>query len=343
MTCIPLILAGFGGVGRAFFRLVMEKADDCRTRYGVELPIIAVLRRNGGYAAPEGLTSDDVFDGDRPAPVPGGKWTAEPKLADFLAGKQKGCFVECTPTDLNTGGPALDYCREALRSGWHVAAAGKGALVVAYRELRKLAAASGTALKYSGAAAAALPTLDVGRIALAGARVEAIEGILTGTTNYILTRMGDGLDFEAALEEAREKGIAEPDPSLDIDGWDTSAKLVLISNAVLETEFSIKDVRIHGIRRVEPTDIAAARKEGRDLKLIGSCKPFPGERGFRLRTSVRALDSSHPLYAVRGTEKGIVFHTDTMGSVIVTGGRSNPRGTAAALLKDILNIHRGIL
>ena len=339
---MPVVLAGFGRVGRAFFRLLEEKAEDCRKRYDIELPVVAVLRSGGGYVSAAGLRSEDVFDGDSPAPASAETWREKIRLDGIFRESDRGCLVECTPTDLETGGPALDYCRSALRSGWHVASASKGALATAFRELRDLAATHGAALKFSGATAAALPTLDTGRFALAGAQIESIEAVLTGTANFILSRMGEGLSFEDALEEAREKGIAEPDPSLDIDGGDTSAKLVLIANSVLDREFSLKDVPTEGIRRITSEDIAAARKQNLELKLIGSCRKDPGGN-WRLQTSVRSVDSTHPLFNVRGTEKGIVYHTDTMGSVVVTGGRSNPRGTAAALLKDILNIRRGIL
>ena len=339
---MPVVLAGFGRVGRAFFRLLEEKAEDCRNRYDIELPVVAVLRSGGGYVSAAGLRSEDIFLGENPAPASAKTWREKIRLDAIFRDAGRGCLVECTPTDLETGGPALDYCRSALRSGWHVASASKGALVTAFQELRDLAATRGAALKFSGATAAALPTLDVGRIALAGAEIKSIEGILTGTANFILTRMGEGLSFEDALEEAREKGIAEPDPSLDIDGGDTSAKLVLIANSVLDREFSLKDVPTEGIRRITSEDIAAARKQNLEIKLIGSCRKHSGGN-WHLQTSVRSVDSSHPLYNVRGTEKGIVYHTDTMGSVVVTGGRSNPRGTAAALLKDILNIRRGIL
>jgi homoserine dehydrogenase len=221
-----------------------------------------------------------------------------------------------------------------------VAAASKGALVLRFRELDALARANGVRLKYSGATAAALPTLDVGRVSLAGASVSRIEGILTGVTNHILTRMEDGIPFAAALDEAQDLGIAEPDPSLDVDGWDTACKILLISNAVAGTGFGLADVRREGIRNVTPEDVRRARLEGKAIKLLGRFVQEGGES--RIEVAVSAVDRTHPLYGVSGTNKAITYFTDTMGAITVAGGKSDPRGTAAALLKDIVNIFRGI-
>lgn len=342
MRRVDLVLTGLGNVGRAFVRLAWEKRGLCRDRYGLDLGLKAALNSKGGFLA--GAAKDGEGLRDLPAAVPAltqhSSWHPGLRLDEALGGGEPGVLVECTPTDILTGEPGRSLMMEALSRGWHVAAASKGALVLDFPALNALARSSGVRLKYSGATAAALPTLDVGQVSLAGTSVSRIEGILTGVTNHILTRMEGGLSFTAALQEAQILGIAEPDPSLDVDGWDTACKILLISNAVVGTGFQLADVRREGIRSVTPEDLERARAEGKAVKLLGR---FVREgEAIRIEVAVSSVDRTHPLHGVTGTNKAITYFTDTMGTITVAGGKSDPRGTAAALLKDIVNIYRGI-
>ncbi len=179
--------------------------------------------------------------------------------------------------------------------------------------------------------------MDVGFYALAGTCVYRIEGILNGTTNYILTRMSRGTDFRVALKEAQEKGITEPDPSLDLEGWDTAFKLLFITNTVCDTDFTLDDVKVEGIANMSGHLIREGREPHQALKLLGTFSREEEQPYLRVKPSI--MNSAHPLFGVNDTNKGITFFTDTMSSVTVTGGRSDPRGAAAALLKDIINIY----
>jgi homoserine dehydrogenase len=183
-----------------------------------------------------------------------------------------------------------------------------------------------------------LPTLDVGLSCLAGTEVLSAEGILNGTTNYILTRMHeDGSPYGEALAEAQKMGVAEPDPSLDVEGRDTANKILLIANEVFQAGLSLQDVAVEGITKVTLQGIQRAKEEGKVIKLIGKVEKKDG----RILASVApmALAANHPLASVRGTEKAISYLTDTMDRVTVSGGKSNPLGAAAALLKDIIRIY----
>jgi homoserine dehydrogenase len=190
----------------------------------------------------------------------------------------------------------------------------------------------------SAATAAALPTLDVGLSCLAGTEVLAAEGILNGTTNYILTRMHeDGSLYAEALAEAQTMGVAEPDPSLDVEGRDTANKILLIANEVFEAGLSLQEVAVEGITKVSPQDIQRAKDGGKVIKLIGKVEKKDGS--ILASVAPTALPANHPLASVRGTEKAISYLTDTMDRVTVSGGKSNPLGAAAALLKDIIRIY----
>jgi homoserine dehydrogenase len=333
-----VLLTGFGNVGRAFVRLMHEKRELCRKTYDLDLRLRGVFKTNGGLFAGEDSDLFGIEELSSSDCLAHSAWKTGLRCKDLFSQLKPGVLVECTPTNIHTGEPGLSYIRKALEAGWHIAAASKGALVVDFKNLKEMAKKAGVCLKYSAATAAALPTLDVGLYSLAGTEILGIEGILTGTANYILSRMEHGISFQDALKEAQARGIAEPDPSLDIDGWDTASKILLISNSVAGTDFELKDIPCEGIRNLTPADILAAREEGKSLKLVGWVIREVGS--MRAEVRVAAIDQAHPLGRLAGTQKGITFYTDTMGQVTVAGGKSDPRGTAATLLKDIINIFR---
>ncbi|MCX6560261.1 MAG: homoserine dehydrogenase [Candidatus Aminicenantes bacterium] len=338
MKSVPIVLTGYGNVGKAFVRLLADKRMECARRYGLDLDLKAVLRSTGGWLA-ESRDDAEALTAAGDAPLeshPG--WIPGLKLDEVLKRLSRGVLAEATPSDWRTGAPQLAFLHRALDAGWNVAAASKGALVVDFRNLTEKAAARGLALKYSGATAAALPTLDIATISLAGAEIQRIDGILTGTTNYILSRLEAGGTFASALAAAQAQGIAEPDPSMDIDGWDTACKLLLIANASAGTSLTLADIKVEGIRGVSAEMLAAARSEGKAVKLLGRLTIKDGRAAAEVRPI--AVEPSHPLHGLTGTAKGIAFLTDSMGTIVVTGGKSDPRGTAAAMLKDIINTYR---
>lgn len=339
MEKVNLILVGFGRVGKAFFDLLKEKYDYCRDRYNLLLELRGIVRKKGSIllSSTQRVFSPSYFATEELANM--AEWIPAITLSDLLHEYHSGVVIDCTPTNLITGEPSFSVIKLALEKGWHVVTASKGALVLKPKELRELARDKNLKIKASGATAAALPTLDIGVHSLAGTEIFTIEGILNGTTNYILTRMAEGLTYKKALEEAQEKGIAEPDPTLDIEGWDTAAKMVLIANQVLGTEIKLSEVKVSGIQGITNEVINKAKRLGKIIKLFGKCyRPAPGS-SWKVEVGLALLDYDHPLARVNGTNKGIIFYTDSMGWVAAIGGKSDPRGAAAALLKDIISIY----
>lgn len=331
MKKINIVLAGYGRVGQAFVRLIQEKQNFCISQYNLQIRIGVVLNSRGG------LTPDPDKNGFEGFPY----WKSGLSVREALESQEPGIWVDCTPSNLQDGEPALSYAHQALDRGWHVVTANKGPLVVDFDSIRKKAEKKQLSLGMSGATAAALPALDVAIHSLAGSEIHRIEGILNGTTNYILTRMGEGEGYPSALVEAQQKGIAEPDPSQDVGGWDTAAKILIITNATFGHSFTLEDIHVEGITNI-PLELREKAKEtGKVIKLIG--RFVQNGNGQHLETRLSLIDPSHPLYGVDGAQKGITFITDTMDSVTVRGGKSDPTGAAAALLKDIINIYKGRL
>lgn len=330
---------GFGKVGQAFLQIAHKKAEFCRRQYGLDIRFQSIFEIDGALFSSQTLEMGKILEEISSVSLfrKSSYWKPDVDLQEVLTSIEPGVLVECTPSNIRSGEPGISHIRQALEKGWHVVTANKGPLVVDFRGLREKAQENRVALKFSGATAAALPTLDVALYSLAGTEIFRIEGILNGTTNYILTRMKDGMDYQEALEEAQSKGIAETDPSLDVEGWDTASKILLIANAVLNADFTLDDVKIEGINLIPSHLLHQGREEDKALKLLGR---FLKEEEPHLEVTLAIIDSTHPLFSVNGANKGITFVTDTMNSVTVTGGKSDPRGAGAALLKDIINIYR---
>ncbi|RMF91194.1 MAG: homoserine dehydrogenase, partial [Nitrospinota bacterium] len=338
-----IVLCGFGRVGQAFTTLLAERVAEIETRYGLHLELTAAVDIGGAAVASQGglpllpLLSHvreggtvETFAGfGRPGMT--GLEVMQEIPADVL--------VEATPTNLSDGEPGRTHLLGALEQGMDVVSANKGPLVLYYREIHELARRQGCGVYISAATAAALPTVDVGEVCLAGSHILAIEGILNGTTNYILSRMqSEGCTYEVALKAAQEQGIAETDPRLDVEGWDTANKLILIANRIWGTAFGPQDVTVEGITALTVEEIASAKQRGEVVKLIGRAEG--GEGRHRLSVAPRLLEETHPLAAVHGSEKAISYLTDTMDRITVIGGRSSPLGAGAALLKDLINASR---
>ena len=340
-----IILCGFGKVGQAFAWLLHERRELLQRRYALELDLVAVVDIGGAALAPRGLPmippaellahvkAGGTVEGFGNFGMPGATGEA---VIDSLGAD---LIVEATPTDLTTGEPGLRHMRAALRRGLHVVAANKGPLVLCYAELQALSQQYQGQIYMSAATAAGLPTLDVGQTCLAGAQILSIEGILNGTTNFILTKMQDeGYQYLDGLQEAQARGIAETDPTLDVEGFDTANKLILLSNTLLGTGYGPNDVSRRGITDITPQTVLDARHAGKCLKLIGRADLSHGR--VRLSVAPEELALDHPLATVQGAEKAVTYETDTMGRVTVMGGHSSPTGAAAALLKDIINLNR---
>ena len=330
-----IIISGYGNVARELVKLLLEKEKMLKETYNLEGKVCGIIGSKGMIYQKEGIDIHALLKfGTGSAAL---AYYANQFEIPFQQTQITGdILVECSPTNINDGEPGKTYIRQALENGMDVIAVSKGALVTSFDELMKIAEKSGATLKYSGATAAALPTLDIGEYSLAGSTITSIEGVLNGTSNYILTSMHqDKLSLAQALKKAQEQGIAEANADMDIKGIDSACKILLLANRFLEAKISLSDIRISGIDEITIKVIEKAKARGSKLKLIASASVIHDIVDVQVRIS--ELSKEHPLYYVDGTNKGIVFDTKEMGTICVTGGASHPRAAAAAALKDMIN------
>lgn len=341
MESTKIVLCGLGGVGRELVQLLADRGAEVEKKYGLRFVLTGVVDIGGAAVktGDTGLEAAELLDHLRGGgAVENFGEFGRPGLtcAEVIQQVSADLLVEATPTNLIDGEPGKTHIFTALEKGMDVVSANKGPIVLFYKEVHEFARKNNCRLHISAATAAALPTLDVAQVCLAGTRVLSAQGILNGTTNYILSQMKDqGWSYDKALKSAQAMGIAETDPSKDVEGKDTAVKMVLISNRVFGTTFGISDVKVEGITQITPEDISNAGSDDKVIKLIGSAELVDGK--VQLSVSPKRLDKTHPLASVNGSEKAMSYMTDTMDRVTVMGGKSSPGGAAAAMLKDLIN------
>jgi len=337
MRQIHLAIVGLGNVGRRLLELIELKRETLRARYDREFVIVGVCDSTGGAADAAGLQIAKILElkrakrglasyfPDARAETPPCDW-ARTVAADLL--------VELTPTNLKDGEPGLSVIRDALARKIPVVTANKGPLVLAYPELAALARANRVPLLHSATVTGGLPTLNIGARDLGVATIERVEGVVNGTTNYILSRMAQGQTYTEALKHAQDIGMAEADPTLDVDGWDAASKLVIIANAVLHRPTTLKDVTVEGIRKITPDDLRAAEEHRQTIKLIARAERVG--RNYNLSVKPTWLDKTHPLARLGAGMMGIIYETDINGTIFASIEEEDPYPTAAAVLRDLV-------
>ncbi|HEV2471910.1 MAG TPA: homoserine dehydrogenase, partial [Chthonomonadales bacterium] len=319
MQSFRLVLVGFGIVGQGFAQLLQTKHAYLLEQCGVDLRLVGVANaRHGLIYREEGLhlpTLLELAAAKRPlSDYPGAAhWQT---ALDGLRAVEADALVEASPTNLRDAEPALSHMRIALSNRMHVVTANKGPGALAASELFALARQNGVQLRMESAVMAGTPVLSTIREGMAGARVNAIRGILNGTTNYILTGMSSGQDYADALAQAQAKGYAESDPTADVEGYDAVAKTMILAALVFNHPLKVEEVRRVGIAQISRQQVQAAADAGQRIKLIASLQLHPGVDGqsASLEASVQptALPLSDPLARVDGAMNAITIHADTL-------------------------------
>ena len=338
MREVRYTLIGLGNIGRNLLDILVHRQAAIEAQYGLRFSLVGAADSRGAAMDPEGLDIAAIRDcklaKGSVADLAGG--VAGMDALEMLHSVKAELFVDASPTNLTDGEPGMSCTRYALEAGQHVVAACKGPLVLAFDELTGTARAKGLSLLFSGTVAGGLPTVNIGVRDLAGSGVTRVEGIFNGTTNYILTRMEtEGLSYEQALIGAQEAGIAEADPTLDVDGWDAANKLVIIANSVLRRPTTLADLTVKGIRDVTIDDLRAARAKGKVIKPLAIAERT-GE-DYALSVGPVLLDADHPLARTGMWDMAVVYHTDYMGIISAIIEEVGPVPTSAAVLRDMIN------
>jgi Homoserine dehydrogenase len=333
-------LIGYGGVGKAFIELIVDKRSTLKEE-GVDLEVVYIMNSKGGIYNPMGIDCSELLATSK-ADKSIFEHTNENKkiTPDFmLQRKDVDLIVELTSTNKETGEPALTYISKALENKIHVVTGNKGPIIHGYRKLDKIAKENGVHLGIGCTCGGALPSVNGGIIEMAGSTIHSIEGVLNGTTNYILKEMEDTeCIYDTALKKAQELGIAEANPSFDVEGWDTAFKLLILTNVIMKEEKKLSDIKIEGITVLTPEDIKVALDEEKRYKLIGRTTREGKE--LKMVVGLEKVGKEHTFYNVDGKNKAVKYISDTLGDLTLIGGASGTTAAAASILRDILHICR---
>jgi homoserine dehydrogenase len=324
--------------------VLASQREYLQERFGASFRIIGVADSSGSAIDQGGCDPAMLLEAKQRGGVAALPGAGRPgmRAVELVENVQADVVLEATPVDLRNGQPGLDVARAALRRGTSVVLANKGPLALAYAELAEssdLVDPRAPALRFSACVGGAMPTINLGVRDLAGARVLRVEAVLNGTTHFMLRSMERGATYEAVLADAQRRGLTETDPSLDVDGWDAAAKLVILTNAVLRQPATLTDVDVAGIRDVGPAALKAAVAGGERIVLLclAELDGIPEGR-FALSVRPTALPLEHPLARMSADEMGVVYHTDIAGRASATSLERDPVPTAAAMLRDLLEI-----
>ena len=339
---MKIILVGFGTVGQGFAALLQEKAKILKSRYDFEPLIIGVATRSKGILYRyQGLSIPDLLEAAKKGsfehyPDSEGVERDFSDAVDLLQRRGGDVMIEVTPTNLETAMPASAHFQAAIVTKKHIVTANKGPIAVGYKQLMQRAKEAGIEIRFEATVMAGTPAIATGVELLAGSGITEVRGILNGTTNYILTQMENGLEYEAALKQAQHLGYAETDPTADVEGHDAAAKVLILLAAIFDQERNLQELDVTGITAITSEDIQSAKTARERYKLIASASLDGG------KVQPARLPLSDPLAQVEGVTNAISFQTDIMGTITLIGAGAGQASTAFALLSDLLALHRRI-
>ena len=340
---LKLCFIGFGNVGQKFSRLLLEKEEWLKSRFSCRVIVTGIAGRSkGSLVNTGGLDLTAVLSMTEQA----GHF--DPDSPDFFTGtpealmdaSEADVLVEMSTLSIRDGLPAADYMRYAFRHGMHVITANKGPEAWYYNELKDLAADNGVQFLYETIVLDGTPTFNLMTETLHGNALSGIAGILNGTSNYVLKLLEEGRSYEEAIRAAQEIGLAEADPSMDIDGWDGAAKICAMANILMDAHITPEDVSVESVRSVTAEALKRARSRGKCIKYI--CREK--RAGDKVLASVRPeeLPREHAYNSVNGTSAVFTLYTDLAGELTVIQTDPGLLQTAYGIYSDLITLMKRI-
>jgi homoserine dehydrogenase len=314
MRRVNIALLGCGTVGAGFVDLLAHERERIRGVAGVDLKIVKILVRDAGKKRrgidPSLLTDRavDVIDGE----------------CDIVVELVGG--VHC----------AGAYVRRALTRQRNVVTANKALLASEGADLFDMAKRSGVRIGFEASVCGGIPIVRALQHGLAGDSIESITGIVNGTTNYILTRMEeDGVTFDDALALAQQRGFAEADPSLDVDGLDAAQKMRILADIAFGASPNVR-TRVHGIRDVTQAEVEGALSRSAVIRHVATARRIAA--GIEVRVERRELPITHPLASIKDENNGVLIRGRAVGELMFSGRGAGSLPTAAAVMSDVVEL-----
>jgi len=337
---IRIALVGFGNVGRRFVEHLRGPYAPALRAAGARVRVTGIATARHGLA----IDARGIDLGRALRLVARGRsletlhhGLSVGNVRAFIARVPADVLVEITTLDPRSGQPAIKHVRQALGRGMHVVTANKGPVAFALRPLKALAARKKRLFLHEGTVMDGTPVFNLVERCLRGARVISFRGTLNSTTNLVLSRMEEGLTRSAAVKEAQALGIAEADPSNDLEGWDAAVKGCALANALMGASVRPSQVRRRGIAGLTRRDTRRAARAGTRVRLVVRGARQKGR--VRVRVAPERVPFGDPLSG-SGPDAALVLETDLMGEIGVYERGATVDQTAYALLSDLLQVIR---
>ena len=331
-----IILCGFGVVGQSLIKLFNSRGADLYAKYGLKPRVVGVFDSGGSAVNQSGLDLERLLWVKKRHGTVKKYQRQQDDMAgvDIIRDIDADILIETTASNYRDAEPGITHITTAMKCGMHVISVNKGPLALAFPSLMELAVYNNVMFRFSGTVGGGTPILNYAKKSLKGEQITSFAGILNGTTNYMLTNMARGMTLESALQDARDRGYVEADESLDLDGLDAAAKLVILANWVMGMKVTMPDIKCTGIRDVTISDINEAAGKNSAIKLVASCDDA-------LVVSPRTIQTDDPL-CVNGTLNAISFTSEHSGTQTIIGKGAGGIETASSILRDILDIRQEI-
>ncbi len=322
-----IILVGFGFLGKELVGAISRKLELLK-EIDREFKLVGVSDIDGYAYDDKGLDLQKLCSLQRISDHP--TFSKGKSSVELIEKSNANIMVEATITNIKNGEPGLTHIRSAINRGINVVTSNKGPIVLAFAELMKLTEKNSCVLKYEATVAGAIPVFSLIKGCLQGDKILKISGILNGTTNYILSKMYlEEMNFEIALKEAQERGIAEKDPTYDIESIDAACKVVILANALMKRNVRFEDVKRVGVARITPEAISLAKQSGYTIKSISTVDKT-------LEVAPKLIPTNHPL-CVHGALNALHIETDLAKEITIFGYGAG-RETVSATLNDIISL-----
>jgi homoserine dehydrogenase len=332
---VRISVVGLGTVGTWLLRAIDRDRERLRDRYGADLRVVGLGSLRDGFVYSDSGIDIEGALGLREAGTPLAELEGVAHWPTALAGieaTETDVLVEVSQSPQADGEPGLSHMRAALERGASVATSNKWPVALAGLELRGLAAGNGVGFRAESTVMSGTPVLSTLIDGLAGATPIRLRGILNASVNFICTRMDTGSSYRAALAEARTAGLTEPDPSADVDGLDSVAKLMILSALVFGRPLSAREVAVRALSEVPEAEFEAASGAGRRIREVAVLDPESG----RFAVEATALDRGDPLFEVEGTLNAVRMIADPLGEVSITGPGAGPELAGQGVLSDLI-------
>lgn len=334
-----IIIVGFGVVGQSLIKILLSKSAELYSTFGLNPRVVACVDSNGIAVSPQGLDLSRLLEAKRMKKSVSAYHSNKmfcSSTSEIIESTEAEVMIEVTPTNLEDAEPGISHIVSAMKTKKHVITVNKGPLALAFSSLLELAGYNNVRLAFSGTVGGGTPILEFAKKCLRGDRILSFRGILNGTTNYILSKMEEeGLTFQEALADAKQKGYAEAAPELDIEGYDAAAKLAIMANWIMSRKVSIADVSRCGISEVDLNAIRNARQKGKAIRLIAYCD------NDQLNVMPLEIQQDDPI-CVSGTLNAVTFSSEYSGEKTIIGRGAGGLETASAILRDLIEIRDSI-